>query len=125
MFQFRFIIAALVFAFMAHPVGLVGANAYANVKHHELETFEQSAKIDAAHERANHSRSSADHSRSSETHDHHGGACCSTSGVCIAILVECIRTFDVVRVGSTDISVIRALTATMVDTLLQPPQVYS
>jgi len=114
MFQFRFIIAALVFAFMAQPLSLAGVNAYANVEHGELETFEQSAKMDVAHERANHSRSSADHSRSSET-----------SGVCIAILVECIRTFDIVRVASTDVSVIRALTATMVDTLLQPPQVYS
>ena len=118
MFQFRFIIAALVFAFMAQPLGFAGANAYANVEHSELETFEQSAKMDVAHESAN-------HSRSGERHDHNGGACCSTSCVCIAILVECIRTFDVVRVGSTDTSVIRALTATTVDTLLQPPQVYS
>ena len=122
MFQFRFIIAALVFAFMAQPLGLVGANAYANayanVKHHELETFEQSAKIDVTHE-------GAGHSRSSEPHDHNGGACCSTSGVCIAILVECTRIFNVVSVASTDTNVIRALTARTVDALLHPPKIHS
>lgn len=116
MFYFRFFVIALVFAFMAQPLVLADARAHANKGQNEMGAVHLSIESDAVH-------GDDHHSNPQQAHEHKGDVCCTVSGVCVALLVECFRTFDFVSVGLTDVSFVQTLTARTVDTLLQPPKI--
>ncbi len=116
MFHFRFFVIALVFAFMTQPLVLADASAHASKGQDEKGAVHSSIGLHAVHDDDH-------HTNPHQPHEHKGDVCCTVSGVCVALLVECFRTFDLVSVSSTDVSFVRALTARTVDTLLQPPKI--
>ena len=118
MLRSRFVIFALIAAFLVHPVGLANADVeriseYADVSAASMIDVDAKAKV-ATERRAHFDR-----------HDHRGGVCCSTTGMCIAILMEDFRIFEFGNLGYRVTGSVRALTARTVDALLHPPKVLS
>jgi hypothetical protein len=114
MIRIRIVIFALVAGFLFPSIGTASAGAHAHLD-------------PAAHSQLQHSHGSDDdrriggHEDILPEHDHSGGACCSTSGMCIAILVEPLQVFDHVAPAQERSALMRSLSARTVETLLHPP----
>jgi len=118
MLRSRFVIFALIAAFLVHPVGLANA---------DVERISGDADVSAASviDVDSKVKVATEHRAHSDRHDHRGGVCCSTTGMCIAILMEDLRTFEFGNSGCRVTGSIRALTARTVDALLHPPKAHS
>lgn len=109
MLRSHLVIFALIAAFLVHPVGLASAGVSA------VSVSDVNAEVKVATEQRAYS----------DRHDHRGGVCCSTTGMCIAILIENLRPFEFGNSACRVTGSIRALTARTVDALLHPPKVLS
>jgi hypothetical protein len=114
MIRIRIVIFTLVASFLLPSIGVVSAGAHAHLD-------------PAAHSQLQHSEGPDDEARIVEhednlpEHNHSGGACCSTSGTCVAILVEPLQIFDLVTPSQERSPLVHSLSAQTVDTLLHPP----
>lgn len=114
MIRIRIAIFTLVASFLLPSIGAASVGAHAHLD-------------PAAHSQLQHSEEPDDkvriveHENNLPEHDHSGGACCSTSGTCVAILVEPLQMFDLVTPSQERSPLIRSLSAQTVDTLLHPP----
>ena len=114
----RFVIFTLIATFLVHPIGSTGASA------HERATQED---LTISHEVDWQLPALAVHSDNREKHldtvDQHNlrDTCCSSSGVCTAVLVQDARSLEPEGAMGAEAGVFQALMSRTVDTLLHPP----
>lgn len=114
MIRIRIIIFALIASFLLPSIGAASAGAHAHsdpVAHSHLQHPDG----------PNDGRLLVEHDDTLPEHDHLGGACCSASGMCVAILVEPLQMFDLVTPSQERNPLVHRLSARSVDTLLHPP----
>lgn len=110
----RIVVFAIVMSFLLHPIGAAGAVAHMH-------------SDSATHAEVQHSFGQDHDSRTLEQkdglvkHDHSGGVCCSTSGMCIAILIVQSQVCQPLALDCEKHSVVRSPSAHIVDTPLHPP----
>tara|TARA_R110002110_G_scaffold89271_5_gene232578 strand:- start:1102 stop:1455 length:354 start_codon:yes stop_codon:yes gene_type:complete len=113
MIRIQIVIFALVASFLLPSTGTAKASAHAHLEPVASSLLLHSDGLDD-------DARIVEHEDSLSEHDHLGGVCCSTSGMCIAILVEPLQVFDLVA-PVQESALIRSLSAQTVDTLLHPP----
>lgn len=122
MIRIRMIIFALIAALVVHPVGLAGIGVEQMAEDaHQAEHADLSLLLPTDHN----GKQELGHINSGDRHDHRGGVCCSTSGMCIAILVERPNALEFDGKGAQCAGPVRTLTARTVDTPLHPPKIVS
>ncbi|AWZ01305.1 hypothetical protein RHODOSMS8_01770 [Rhodobiaceae bacterium] len=115
MIRIRIVIFALVASFLLPSIGAANTGAHAHLDpaaHSQLQHSEEPDDDDAR---------IVEHDDTLPEHDHLGGACCSASGMCVAILVEPLQMFDLVTLSQERNPLVHRLSAQSVDTLLHPP----
>lgn len=110
----RIVVFAIVTSFLLHPIGAASAVAHIHsdsATHAEVQrSFGQ-----------DHDSRILEHKDGLAKHDHSGGACCSTGGMCIAILVVQSQVCQPLAIDCEKHSVVRSPSAHTVDTPLHPP----
>lgn len=123
MLRLRFLVFALVVAFLVQPKGLASTTVFeaeGNINAHLMSVVNGGpiATQEAGH------HSFVDYHSSNDSHDHQGESCCSSTGMCSAVLVGGYQIIYLARLVIDAAVDIRKLMSRTVDGLLHPPKIY-